>query len=83
MVPRNEHSAPESIHAKQKELKHFLDYDVYVVIDKPRDANVLGTQWVIVDKEVPGEKSLVRKARLCMRGDQEENVKKIKRILPP
>lgn len=33
MVPRSEHSNPESYDAKVKELKNFEDYDGYEVVD--------------------------------------------------
>ena len=82
MVPRTEHSAPASLKAKEQELRHFLDYDVYEVVDRPKNENILGTQWVIVDKEVTGKKGYVRKARLCMRGDQEQNVQNIHKDSP-
>ena len=54
MVPRNEHANQESFVAKMKELKNFEDYDVYEVVEKPKEDKVINTQWVIVDKEVPG-----------------------------
>ena len=82
MVPRNEHSNQESFVAKMKELKNFEDYDVYEVVEKPKEDKVINTQWVIVDKEVPGEKKLIRKARLCMRGDQEADVQNIAKDAP-
>ena len=77
MVPKSDHSQPSSIKAKQKELEHFANYDVYEVVDKPTDAKIIGTQWVIIDKDVPGQQGKIRKARLCMRGDQEENIEAI------
>ena len=58
MVPRTEHSAPASLKAKEQELRHFLDYDVYEVVDRPKNENILGTQWVIVDKEVTEKKGI-------------------------
>ena len=77
MIPKSDHSQPSSILAKQKELEHFANYDVYEVVEKPTNAKIIGTQWVIVDKDVPGKQEKIRKARLCMRGDQEENIEAI------
>ena len=71
ILPRSQHSEPESVEAKLKELEHFENYDVYETVDKPKNSSVIGTQWVIVDKDVAGSDTKIRKARLCMRGDQE------------
>ena len=72
LVPKEEHAAKTSLEAKMTELKNFEYYDVYEVVEKPKDTNIISTQWVLVDKEVPGQEQPVRKARLCMRGDQEK-----------
>ena len=82
LVPKDEHSNKNSYEAKMTELKNFEYYDVYEVVDKPKEENIIATQWVLVDKEVPGEKELKRKARLCMRGDQEKNVENISKDAP-
>ena len=82
MVPRSEHSNPESYNAKLEELRNFEDYDVYEVVDRPYNENIIGTQWVLVDKEISGHAKMKRKARLCMRGDKEENVGKIPKDAP-
>ena len=82
MVPRSEHSNPESYNAKLEELRNFEDYDVYEVVDRPYNENIIGTQWVLVDKEISGQAKMKRKARLCMRGDKEENVGKIPKDAP-
>jgi len=82
LEPRGEHLNPESYDAKIKELRNFEDYNVYEVVDRPNNENIIGTQWVLVDKEIPGENKLKRKARLCMRGYEEENVEKIPKDAP-
>ena len=33
------------------ELEKFNNYDVYEEVSKPKEGNIIGTQWVIVDKE--------------------------------
>ena len=71
-IPRSQHHEPSSIEAKRKELANFVTYDVYEIVDKPSNVKIIGTQWVIVDKDIPGKPEPVRKARLTMRGDQEE-----------
>ena len=82
LVPKEEHAAKTSLEAKMTELKNFEYYDVYEVVEKPKDTNIISTQWVLVDKEVPGQEQPVRKARLCMRGDQEKNVENISKDAP-
>ena len=82
LVPREEHITKTSLEAKMTELKNFEYYDVYEVVEKPKDTNIITTQWVIVDKEVPGQMQPMRKARLCMRGDQEKNVENISKDAP-
>ena len=72
IIPRSRHNEAESIQAKEKELENFTTFDVYEEVTKPADAHVITTQWVIVDKETEDGK-IVRKARLCMRGDNEKN----------
>ena len=55
IVPREQHSEPSSIQAKENELQHFENYNVYEVVDKPDNVKLIGTQWVIIDKEIPGQ----------------------------
>ena len=71
-IPRHRHGEAQCVAAKMKELNDFDNYDVYEVVDRPDDVNVIDTQWVLVEKErLDGSK--VTKARLCMRGDMELN----------
>ena len=79
IVPREQHSEPSSIQAKENELQHFENYDVYEVVDKPDNVKLIGTQWVIIDKEIPGQTERIRKGRLCLRGDQELDIQSIVR----
>ena len=71
-----------SYDAKIKELRKFEDYDVYEVVNRPNNENIIDTQWVLVNKEVSGEEQLKRKARLCMCGNKEENVERIPKGAP-
>ena len=41
-------------------------------MDKPKDAHLINTEWVIVEKEDEKGGKII-KARLCMRGDLEKN----------
>ena len=80
-IPRSRHNEPECVAAKTKELKDFQNYDVYEVVDKPENKNIIGTEWVLVEKEKP-DGSIVTKARLCLRGDQEQGIHLIPRESP-
>ena len=72
VIPRSRHNEPASVAAKEKELLDFDTFDVWDVVPRPKNANLIATQWVLVDKEnEQGE--IKRKARLCMRGDREKN----------
>ena len=55
-----------------KELDDFEQFDVYEEVLRPENANLIATQWVVVDKETE-QGDIKRKARLCMRGDRERN----------
>ena len=71
-IPKSRHSEPLCVAAKEKELKDFDHFDVYETVDQPINANIIGTEWVLVEKD-KSDGSRVIKARLCMRGDCEEN----------
>ena len=64
-VPRYMHNEPECIAAKEKELKNWDDFGVYVEVEDDGQV-VLNTNWVLVKKDEGV------KARLCIRGDQEK-----------
>ena len=71
MIPRKEHSKPEIIQAKMKELNTWKELQVYEeVIDDGQGR--IGTCWVITPKVIEGKDSF--KARLVCRGDQEQVV---------
>ena len=70
LVKREEHNTTASMEAKKKELMDFETFQVYEVVDRPKGTPLISTAWVLVDKEKDGK--MVRKARLCMRGDQED-----------
>ena len=76
-LPRFRHSEPESVEAKMKELEDFKAYNVYDVVEKPKDKNILGTQWVITEKDPVKNEKVKRKARMCIMGNQEKNVETI------
>jgi hypothetical protein len=76
-LPRYRHSEPDSIKAKMKELEDFKTYDVYDVVEKPRDKAILGTQWVITEKDPVKNEKVKRKARMCIMGNQENNIEAI------
>ena len=72
VIPRSKHNEPDSLRAKETEHGHFETFDVYEEVEKPKDGNVISTQWVIVEKETEDGK-VVKKARCCMRGDKEKD----------
>ena len=45
IVPREQHSELSSILAKENELQHFENYDVYEVVDNP-DNEYLDIKWI-------------------------------------
>ena len=69
MVPRKDHSKPEIIKAKMKELKMWDDLEVYEEVPFVGQP-CIGTCWIITPKVIDGEDTY--KARLVCRGDQEE-----------
>ena len=76
-LPRFRHSEPESMKAKMKELEDFKTYNVYIEVEKPKDKNILGTQWVITEKDPVNDEPVKRKARMCIMGNQEKNIEMI------
>lgn len=80
-IPRSRHGEPDCVAAKQKELRDFKNYDVYEIVEKPNNKNIIGTEWVLVEKDKP-DGSKVTKARLCLRGDQEAGIHQIPRESP-
>ena len=82
-IPRSRHNEPQCIAAKQKELRDYENYGVFDIVDcdKHNQTNIISTEWVLVEKErMDGSK--VVKARLCLRGDQEDALHKIPRESP-
>jgi len=39
-IPKSDHSQRSSLEAKQKELEHFANYDVYEVVEKPTNIRI-------------------------------------------
>ena len=68
-IPRQLHNERRCIEAKEKELKSWDNFDVYEEIldeGQPR----IATNWVLKEKIIDGVSGV--KARLTVRGDQEE-----------
>ena len=68
-VPRYRHKERRCILAKEEELKKFDDFKVFEEVPDNGQFR-LGTNWVITEKEKEG--MVVVKARLTIRGDQED-----------
>ena len=79
VIPRNLHYQPACIQAKEKELQNWEDFGVYEEV-QDEGQKTLGTNWVMVMKIIDGKE--VPKARLCVRGDLEEDVDLVRRDSP-
>ena len=68
-IPKYLHNESRCMDAKEKELSCW---DEFGVIEEVRDEGqkTLGTNWILVEKVIDGE--MGDKARLCVRGDQEQ-----------
>ena len=66
-VDPSKYGDPEVIAAKQKELNHFLDYDVYVEVRDVGQRRIT-CSWVITYKMIDGKLGI--KARLVCNGNQ-------------
>ena len=65
-VPARFHNDPEVIKAKEEELNKWKQFDAYEEVLETEDMSVLSASWVVV------EKNDTVKARLCVRGFEEE-----------
>ena len=74
-VPRYLYNEPECIAAKDVELENWRSFGVYKEV-KDEGQDLLNTNWVIVKK---GEGV---KARLCIRGDQEQEKESVRTDSP-
>ena len=70
-IPRYLHNEPKCVKAKEKELANWDEFAVYEEVADVGQ-KTLGTNWMLVEKVIDGE--LAVKARLCVRGDQEESI---------
>ena len=69
LVPRAMHKSPAVVQAKLKELKNYKDFQVYEVV--PDEGQIrIRHNWVITQKQ-DEDGTLIVKARLCGRGDEE------------
>ena len=73
-VPHNMHHLPFVVKAKEKEHNTLKEFNTYNEVredqlSSSQRENVIGSIWVIVNKELMGE--TVCKARICCRGDME------------
>ena len=63
--------------AKEDELNKWKAYDAYEKVDEKEADKVLSLRWVITEKKNPDDnKSNITKARLCVRGFEEDNYPK-------
>ena len=79
IIPRYMHYQPDCVQAKEKELQNWEDFGVYEeVLDDGQ--KTLSTNWVLVRKMIEDKETV--KARLCVRGDLEEDVDTIRKDSP-
>ena len=80
-MPRydNEVEAIEAVEAKRREIKNYKKYDVVEVVDiEEATNNIISTNWILVEKEKQdGSKTI--EARMCLAGQIEELIHKIRR----
>ena len=74
-IPRNLHHLQECVDAKDRELKSWEDFEVYEEV-ADRGQKTLRTNWILVRKK-DGVK-----ARLCVRGDLEDQKDQIRTDSP-
>ena len=56
------------INAMQEELEQFVRNDVWVLVPRPKDSNVFGTQWIFKNKIDENGNITRNKARLVVQG---------------
>ena len=66
-IPEKEHHRPEVIEAKRDELDKWVKYEAFEVVDEHEDQHVLGSRWVVQDRN--GK----IKARFVVKGCQEKS----------
>ena len=66
LIPAKHHDHPDIVKAKKDELEKWKKYEAYVEVNESEATNPITTRWVITDK---GD---TEKARLCVRGFEEE-----------
>ena len=64
------HNTPEVIEAKHQELQNLKTHNIYEELLKDKQ-NVIGTRWVITEKQNHDGMEVKTKARLAVRGFQE------------
>lgn len=79
VIPRHLHNEEECIRAKERELLNWENFEVFEEVPD-EGQRTLNTNWVLTKKMVGNKEGI--KARLCVRGDTEENVDEIRRDSP-
>lgn len=66
-----EHKRPDVVSAKQKQLQDLVTFSTYEEIED-KGQTVIGSRWVITEKQVHDSQKVKVKARLVIRGFQEK-----------
>ena len=81
-IPRSKYNNPAYADAKQKELRKYKKYDVFEVVDiEDATDNIIDTDWILIEKERQDGTKIIE-ARMCLMGDVEELLHKIRRKAP-
>ena len=73
------HGEAQCQEAKEEELSRFDEFDVYEEVEDEGQIT-LGTNWVLTEKIKDGK--TITKARLTIRGDQEDETEQIQTDSP-
>ena len=72
---------PDGAFAIKQEIKKFQDFSAFKVV-KDEGQNAIRTRWVFTDHEDDQSKGYKIKARLCLRGDTENDVELVRSDSP-
>ena len=72
LIPAKYHDDPEVIKAKEEELSKWNIYDAFEEVEEDENQHIISSKWVIAEKDDATTGGKKVKARLCVRGFEEE-----------
>ena len=72
-IPRKYHNAPEVIEAKESEITNFNRFEAYEEVDDIGQTRIT-SRWFVTEKEAHDGMKKRIKARLVVRGFQEQRI---------